>query len=345
MRRRRRRAAPLKSGIERIWKMRLGSLRSSSRDGELAVVSEDSQKMALAKGIAGSLREAVENWEAVRPRLEELSQKLSAGQAEALPLDESRFLSPLPRAFQWIDGSAFIQHIRLVRKSRGAPLPETLTTVPLVYQGAGDSFLAPREDIPQIDPAHGTDFEGEFGVIVNDTPMGIGPEEALKHVILLVLINDISLRGLAKEELKRGFGFVQSKPSSAFAPFAATADELGGSWRGGRVHLPLLVHFNGREFGKASGAAMHFHFGELIAHAARTRRLSAGTIVGSGTVSSEDPSMGSSCLVEKRTLEQIETGKARQPFMRPGDHVEIKALDSRGKNIFGAISQKAAAAR
>ncbi len=325
--------------------MKLGSLKSASRDGELVIVSGDNQKMALAREIAGSLREAVESWAEARPQLQALSDRLNAGQADSQPVDESRFLSPLPRAFQWIDGSAFIQHIKLVRKSRGAPLPETLTTVPLAYQGAGDSFLAPREDIPQIDPDHGTDFEGEFGVIVDDVPMGVEPEAALKHIILLVLINDVSLRGLAADELKRGFGFLQSKPSSAFAPFAATPDELGESWRGGRIHLPLLARFNGREFGKASGSAMHFHFGELIAHSARTRRLSAGTIIGSGTVSNEDPSKGSSCLVEKRTLEKIRHGKASQPFMMPGDHVEIKALGPGGENIFGTISQKAARAR
>ena len=299
--------------------------------------------MAAASDVAGSLREAVENWREARPALEDISKRLNAGKIKGDPVDERAFASPLPRAFQWLDGSAFIQHIKLVRKSRGAPLPETLMTVPLIYQGAGDGFLSPYEDIPLLDEAYGLDFEGEAGVITDDVEMGIGPEAALSRIILFVLINDISLRGLAPAELKRGFGFVQSKPASAFAPFAVTEEELAPHWKEGRIHLPLSVDFNGSAFGKASAGAMHFHFGELIAHAAKTRRLSAGTVIGSGTVSNEEPSAGSSCLVEKRTLETIQTGKAKQPFMRSGDRVVIKMLNGKGQNIFGDINQKAAA--
>ena len=323
--------------------MKLGTLKSSSRDGQLVVVSRDNSQLAVADSIASNLREAVENWSEVKEDLENLYKDLNAGKARSQMLREENFLSPLPRTFQWIDGSTFIQHIKLVRKSRKAPLPETLTTIPLVYQGAGDSFLAPRENIPQRDISHGTDFEGEVAVILDDVPMGVSPEEALNHIVLFILVNDVSLRALAVEELKRGFGFLQSKPSSSFAPFAVTEKELGDNWRGGRIHLPLLVDFNGQSFGRAYAGEMYFDFGQLISHCARTRQLAAGTIIGSGTVSNEDPKKGSSCLVEKRTLEKIQTGSAKQPFMKEGDHVEIKMLDETGHNIFGTISQKVVA--
>ena len=282
----------------------------------------------------------MKNWSKVKTDLENLYKNLNAGKAPSQEFKEEDFLSPLPRTFQWIDGSTFIQHIKLVRKSRKAPLPETLTTVPLVYQGAGDSFLAPREDIPQRDISHGTDFEGEVAVIVDDVPMGVSPEEALNHIILFVLVNDVSLRALALGELKKGFGFLQSKPSSSFAPFAVTKEELGASWKEGRIHLPLLVNFNGKFFGKAHAGEMYFHFGQLISHCAETRQLTAGSIIGSGTVSNEDPVKGSSCLVEKRTLEKIQSGEAKQAFMKEGDHIEIKMLDDKAHNIFGTISQK-----
>ncbi len=321
--------------------MKLGSLKSSSRDGQLVVVSKDNSQWAPADSIAPSLREAVENWPEVKESLAQLYHDLNAGKARSQKLKEEDFLSPLPRSFQWIDGSAFIQHIKLVRKSRNAPLPETLTTIPLVYQGSGDSFLAPREDVPQRDVAHGLDFEGETGVILGDVPMGLTPEEALNHIVLFVLVNDISLRALAREELKKGFGFLQSKPSSSFAPFAVTKEELGESWKDGKIHLPLHVDFNGKFFGKAHAGEMHFNFGQLIAHCAKTRRLTAGTIIGSGTVSNEAPERGSSCLVEKRMLEKLQTGAAEQAFMKAGDYVEIKMLDNKGHNIFGTILQKA----
>ena len=323
--------------------MKLGSLKSPSPDGRLVVISKDNKKTVSAETAAPNLRTALENWPKARPALEELYQKLNQGRIPGEPATPpEKFHSPLPRAFQWIDGSAFIQHIKLVRKSRGAPLPETLHTIPLVYQGAGDSFLGPTEDIPPFDPEYGTDFEGEIGVIVDDVPMQTPPEEALKHIVLFVLINDVSLRGLAAPELKRGFGFLQSKPSSAFAPFAVTAEELGESWKGGRLHLPLRVDFNGEVFGRADCGAMHFHFGEIISHCAKTRRLSAGTLIGSGTVSQEGA--GFSCLVEKRTAEILETGKARQAFMGPGDRVTMEVRDENGNNIFGTLSQKMAPA-
>ena len=224
--------------------------------------------------------------------------------------------------------------------ARGAPLPETLETLPLMYQGGSDSFLAPNEDIPQIDFNHGTDFEGEVAVILDDTPMGISPQDALKKILLFVIVNDVSLRGLIPEELAQGFGFLQSKPSSAFAPFAVTEEELGGAWIEGRVHLPLQVDYNGEVFGRADAGAMHFHFGQLIAHAARTRALAAGTIVGSGTISNEDLSKGSSCLAEKRMLEKIHEGVIKTPFMKVGDTIKMQMLDGEGHSVFGTIQQK-----
>lgn len=322
--------------------MKLGTLKSAhTRDGELIVVSKDNQRAIRASHVAPSLREAIEKWADAKPQLEALYKQLNEGRAaESFALDPLKLHSPLPRAFQWADGSAFIHHIKLVRMARNAPLPETLETVPLMYQGGGDAFLAPTEDIPQIDFAHGTDFEGEVGVILDDVPMGVSPAAALKKILLFVVINDVSLRGLVPEELAQGFGFFQSKPSTAFAPFAVTEDELGGAWIEGRVHLPLKVDYNGEFFGKADAGAMHFHFGQLIAHAARTRPLAAGTIIGSGTVSNEDMSKGSSCLAEKRMLEKIHDGVIKTPFMKVGDVVKIEMLDSAGHNIFGTIEQK-----
>lgn len=325
--------------------MKLASLKSStSRDGELIVVSRDNSKAVRAANVAPSLREAIENWASAKPKLETLSQQLNEGKAkEAFAVDIAKLHSPLPRAFQWADGSAFIQHVKLVRMARSAPMPETLETVPLMYQGGSDSFLTPTEDIPQVDFAHGTDFEGEVAVVVDDVPIGVTPEQALKKIILFLIVNDVSLRGLIPEELAQGFGFFQSKPSSAFGPFAVTEDELSGAWIEGRIHLPLSVKYNGEFFGNANAGAMHFHFGQLIAHAARTRPLAAGTIIGSGTVSNEDTSKGSSCLQEKRMLEKINEGVIKTPFMKVGDTIRIEMLDNDGHNIFGTIEQKVAA--
>lgn len=323
--------------------MKLATLKTASRDGELIVVSQDNQRAIRAEAVAPSLREAIENWAVAKPQLESLYRQLNSGNAAgSFAVMPEKLHSPLPRAFQWADGSAFIHHVKLVRMSRGAPLPETLETVPLMYQGGGDAFLTPTEDIPQIDFAHGTDFEGEVGVITSDVPMGISPEKALDKIILFVLINDVSLRGLIPEELAQGFGFFQSKPSTAFAPFAVTEAELSGAWLEGRIHLPLKVEYNGEFFGCAAAGAMHFHFGQLIAHAARTRPLGAGTIIGSGTVSNEDMKKGSSCLAEKRMLEKIHEGVIKTPFMKIGDTVKMEMLDREGHNIFGTIAQKVA---
>lgn len=324
--------------------MKFASLKSNKRDGELLVVSRDNKKAVKATDIAPNLREAFENWAEARPKLEKLYEDLNAGRASgAFDVDESQLHSAMPRAFQWADGSAFLHHVKLVRKARGAALPENLFRVPLMYQGGSDDFLAPNEDIPQIDFKHGTDFEAEIAVITDDVPMGITGEKALDHIVAFVIVNDVSLRGLIPDELAAGFGFFQSKPSSALSPFALTPDELGDSWKDGRVHLPLLVDYNGKFFGRANGKEMHFHFGELIAHAARTRNLGAGTIIGSGTVSNEDPNQGSSCLAEKRMIEKIDTGEFVTPFMKVGDTVEVKMLNESGENLFGTIFQKVVA--
>lgn len=321
--------------------MKLATLKSTHRDGELIVVSRDNQNAVKATHIAPNLREAVEDWARARPRLEELYRQLNEGKAkETFKVDVANLHSPLPRSFQWADGSAFIQHVKLVRMARNAPMPETLETIPLMYQGGSDSYLTPTEGIPQVDFSHGTDFEGEVAVVTDDVPLGVTPEQALQKVILFMIVNDVSLRGLIPEELERGFGFFQSKPSSAFGPFAVTEDELGGAWIDGRIHLPLKVEFNGQFFGNANAGAMHFHFGQLIAHAARTRPLAAGTIIGSGTVSNEDTTKGSSCLQEKRMLEKIHEGVIKTPFMKAGDTVKIEMFDNEGRNIFGTIEQK-----
>lgn len=321
--------------------MKLGTLKNpGKRDGDLVVVSRDNSRVARATHIAPNLREAVENWAETQPKLERLFEELETNAlTDSFTLHEGQFHSPMPRAFQWADGSAFLHHVKLVRMARKAPLPETLYTVPLMYQGGSDDFLAPTDPIPQIDFAHGTDFEGEVAVVTDFVPMGITAEAALHKILLVMIVNDVSLRGLIPAELAQGFGFFQSKPSSAFAPFAITPDELGPSWKDGRVHLPLLVEYNGGFFGKANAGEMHFHFGQLIAHAARTRNLSAGTIVGSGTVSNEEASAGSSCLVEKRMLEQINSGSVATPYMKAGDRIRIEMKDANGRSLFGAIDQ------
>jgi fumarylacetoacetate (FAA) hydrolase len=322
--------------------MKLATLKHPTlRDGELIIVSRDNKLAVRATHICSCLREAIENWSKFSPALEALYLELNSGKAKnVFPVQYEQLHSPMPRSFQWADGSAFLHHVKLVRKARKAPLPENLHTVPLMYQGGSDEFLTPTENIPQVNFAHGTDFEGEVAVVVSDVPMGIEAQKALDHILLVMLVNDVSLRGLIPEELSAGFGFFQSKPSSAFSPFALTPEELGNSWHDGRIHLPLLVDYNGQFFGKANAGEMHFHFGQLIAHAARTRNLAAGTIIGSGTVSNEDPSVGSSCLVEKRMIETIELGQPKTPFMKVGDTIEIKMLNEKGEDLFGRIFQK-----
>lgn len=322
--------------------MKLGSLKhDSKRDGEPVIVSKDNQSAVKIGHIVGSVREAVENWSDIAPKLETLYQALNSGEAEgAFAVDQNDFHSPMPRTWAWLDGSAFIQHVVLVRKARNAPLPEGLETDPLMYQGGSDSFLAPREDVPMVSFDHGVDFEGEVCVVLDDVPMGTKAADAAKYIRLIMICNDVSLRGLIPNELMKGFGFVISKPSSAFAPFALTPDELGDAWRDGRVHLPLHVSYNDGFFGKADAGQMHFSFGQLIEHVAQTRPLAAGTIIGSGTVANKDTAVGSSCLAEKRMLEKIDTGEFKTPFMKAGDTIKIEMIDADGKNLFGTIHQK-----
>lgn len=321
--------------------MRLATLKADQKlDGELIIATPDMKRATRAIAIAPSLREAVENWKEVERPLRELEHMLRQNKVkDAFDLKPEMLRSAMPRTFLFADGSAFIHHIKLVRKARNAPLPETLETVPLMYQAECSRFLDPLEPIPQRDIRHGTDLEGEVGIITDFVPMGTSPEEALEKIRLLVLINDVSLRGLIPEELAQGFGFFVSKPAKALSPFALTLDEVGSAWKDGRLHLPLRVQINGKFFGKANAGQMHFHFGQLIAHAAKTRDLAAGTLIGSGTVANDDPDVGSSCLAEKRMIEQISTGKVTTEFLKPGDRVEIWMEDNRGHDLFGRIDQ------
>ncbi|MBL7557860.1 MAG: fumarylacetoacetate hydrolase family protein [Bdellovibrionaceae bacterium] len=321
--------------------MKLGSLKDANKkDGRLVLVSKDLKNYVDAADISPSLLQAIENWNQVEPKLKDRYQQLNSGSLkDAKPYSESLMAAALPRTWLFADGSSFIYHVKLVRKARKAPLPETLQTVPLMYQGEAGRFLAPTEAIPQVDFSHGTDFEGEVGVIVDDVPIGVTAEVALKHIKLVVLINDVSLRGLIPEELASGFGFFQSKPNSALSPLALTVDEFGSAWKEGRLHLPLTVNLNGQFFGIANAGEMYFHFGQLIAHAAKTRPLAAGSLIGSGTVSNEDHAKGSSCLVEKRTIEVIEKEKAETPFMKVGDTIEILMKNEKGEDLFGRIFQ------
>ncbi len=322
--------------------MKLGTLQNDSKiDGDLVVVSKDNKWAVKVGNIAPTMQAALENWDKVTSDLSGLYDSLNSGDCEGkFAVDETKFHSPLPRAYQWADGSAYIHHIKLVRKSRNAALPETLETVPLMYQGGSDHFLTPKQDIPQIDFSHGTDFEGEVAVIVGDVPMGVKEEDAAQYIKLVMIVNDVSLRGLIPAELKAGFGFFHGKPPTAFSPFAVTIDELGDAWKGSRLHLPLSVAYNDEFFGNADAGAMHFNFGQLISHAARTRPLKAGTIIGSGTVSNEDMERGSSCLLERRMLEKIHEGVIKTPFMKEGDKVKIEMFNEKNENIFGTIEQK-----
>lgn len=324
-----------------VTPMKLGTLKSTkSLDGELIVINRALTQAVKATDIAANFRVAMENWEVTKPKLEELSQQLNAGQcSQAFPFRSEEVGACVPRSFLFADGSAFIQHIKLVRMARKAPLPETLETVPLIYQGECSRFLAPNEPIPQIDFSHGTDFEGEVGVVTGFVPMGATPEECLKSIRFVLLINDVSLRGLIPAELAQGFGFFQSKPASALSPACVTPDELGEAWKNGRVHLPLIVKYNEKVFGQANAKEMHFHFGQIISHVARTRDIQPGSIIGSGTVSNEDTATGSSCMVELRTLEQLNQGEIKTPYMKVGDTVSIEMFDSKGQNIFGTIRQ------
>ena len=321
--------------------MKLGTLKEGGRDGTLVVINKQVSQAAKPEGIP-TLQYALDNWTKVQPTLAKLSDEVNAGKAKGLfAFTPFAAAAPLPRAYQWADGSAYVNHVELVRKSRGVEMPESFWTDPLMYQGGSDSLLGPHDDVRLPDESHGIDFEAEVVVVTDDVPMGISAADALAHIKLVMLVNDVSLRYLAMNELGKGFGFFQCKPASAFSPVAITPDELGKHWKDGKVHLPLITHYNGIPFGHPNaGVDMVFDFGMLIAHAARTRDLAAGTIVGSGTVSNKDRSVGSSCIVEKRILEKMETGESKTPFMRFGDRVRIEMLDEGGHSLFGAIDQK-----
>ncbi|SDT34074.1 fumarylacetoacetate (FAA) hydrolase [Pseudomonas asplenii] len=321
--------------------MKLATFNDGSRDGRLLVVSRDLGQAVDASGIVATLQAALENWPQVEADLQHLYQRLNAGEvAQAFELDPLQLAAPLPRASQWLDGSCFLSHGELMQKAFNLEPIEGVEHTPLIYQGASDDFLGPRVDIPLPSEAHGIDFEGEFAVLLDEVPMGCPSEHALQHIRLVLQLNDVSLRALAPREMKTGFGFLQAKPASSFAPVAVTPDELGDAWRDGRVHLPLNVEWNGEWFGHPHGGAMHFGFHELIAHAALTRRLSAGTLIGSGTVSNADRAVGSACIAERRAIETINHGAPRTAFMRFGDRVRMEALGNAGEVLFGAIDQR-----
>jgi fumarylacetoacetate (FAA) hydrolase len=318
--------------------MRLATLRDGSRDGRLVVVSPDG-RFAHDATLPRTLQAALDEWERAEPALRDLASRLDAGGGD--PVDPRRLGPPLPRAYEWVDGSAFLNHVRLVRRARGAEPPATLETDPLVYQGGSGVLLGPTDDIPLADPAWGLDFESEVCVILGDVPAGTRAADADRYVRLVLLANDVTLRNLVPDELAKGFGFFQSKPATAFSPCAVTPDELGGAWRGGRLHLRLRTELNGALVGDPSaGDDMHFSFFDLIGHIARTRGFAAGTILGSGTVSNADRARGISCLAERRTIEIIDGGKPKTPFLQAGDTVRIEMLDAAGRSLFGAIEQR-----
>jgi fumarylacetoacetate (FAA) hydrolase len=325
--------------------MKLATLKDGSRDGQLVVVSRDLALAHHAAGIAGRLQGALDDWSFIAPQLEELYLTLNEGRARhAFPFDPRLAMAPLPRAYQWADGSAYVNHVELVRKARGAEMPPSFWTDPLMYQGGSDDLLGPHDAIVCPSEEFGIDFEAEVAVVTDDVAMGTAPAEARAHVRLLMLVNDVSLRNLIPAELAKGFGFFQSKPATAFSPVAVTPDELGEAWRDARLHRPLVVHWNGEQVGAPdAGTDMTFDFGQLIAHVAKTRNLRAGSIIGSGTVSNLDRSRGYCCIAEKRSLEMIEHGQASTPFMKYGDRVRIEMFDAQGQSIFGAIEQSVAA--
>ena len=332
--------------------MKLATRENGMRDGELVVVSRDLARCVAVPEIARTLQGALDAWSTARPSLAAIADELDAKRMpDAVPFDPATAMAPLPRAYQWADGSAYVNHVELVRKARGAAMPPEFWTDPLMYQGASDHMLGAGEDIVLADEAWGIDFEAEVAVVTDDVPMGTVAGDAGRHIVLLMLVNDVSLRNLIPGELAKGFGFFQSKPASAFSPVAVTPDELGDAWREGKVHLPLVSHVNGRLFGRPNaGVDMTFDFTTLIAHVARTRSLVAGSIVGSGTVSNKENGgpgrpaavggVGYSCIAEQRTVETLLEGKAAMPFLRFGDRVRIEMLDAGGRSIFGAIDQK-----
>jgi len=323
--------------------MKLASLKHG-RDGMLVVVSRDLTRAVPVPHIAHTLQEVMDDWAHTAPRLARVYDMMNEGAVPGeTPFDAAECASPLPRAYQWADGSAYVTHVELVRKARGAEMPPSFWTDPLMYQGGSDSFIGPGDDILAVSEDWGIDFEGEVAVVTDDVPMGVSAAAAEHHIKLLMLVNDVSLRNLIPNELAKGFGFFQSKPASAFSPVAVTPDELSEAWHGAKAHLPLIVALNGAPFGAPNaGEDMTFSFADLIAHAARTRALCAGTILGSGTVSNKNRAAGSACLAERRTLETIDEGKPITPFLKFGDRVRIEMLDTAGHSIFGAIDQKVA---
>ena len=321
--------------------MKLASLKAGGRDGTLMVVNNDLTRMAPATSVAQSLQQAIETWDTSAPALAQLAADVDASRIGSQAYDPELLASPLPRAYQWADGSAYLSHMRLVRKARGAEMPPGAETDALIYQGGGDHFLAPTEDIPIRDTGWGLDFEGEIAVITDDVPTGVSIEDAAQHIKLVMLCNDISLRIITKPELVKGFGFYQSKPASSFSPVCVTPESLGDAWDGAKINLPLKTIYNGAEFGNVpAGKDLAFNFAQLIAHAAKTRELRAGTIIGSGTVSNTNHAeVGSSCLSEKRMIETIETGEPTTRFMEPGDTIRFEMFDEVGASLFGAIEQ------
>jgi fumarylacetoacetate (FAA) hydrolase len=321
--------------------MKLASYKKG-RDGSLRIVSQNLETCVSAEHIAPTLQMALDNWHTIEPKLRELSKSLAEGTAENIePFDSSLCASPLPRAYQVADGSSYLYHVELVRKARGAEMPPEFLSDPLMYQAVSDTILGPLEDIAVSSEEYGIDFEAEVAVIVDDVPMGVTPEDALSHIKLIMLMNDVSLRNLIPQELGKGFGFFQSKPPSAFSPVAVTPDALGEHWRDGKVHLPLISTYNGNQIGAPNaGVDMQFDLPTLVSHAAKTRPLCAGAIIGTGTISNRAPDTGVSCFAEIRMIEKIEDGEFTTPFMQYGDIIKIEMLDEAGQSIFGAIEQK-----
>lgn len=332
--------------------MKLASLKNGSRDGLLVVVSRDLSRCVAVPAVAATMQQLLDNWAQLSVKLEEVYQVLNSGKVDGeMAFDQTQCESPLPRAYQWADGSAYVNHVELVRKARNAEMPPSFWTDPLMYQGGSDDFIGPRDNIDVVSEDYGIDFEGEVAVITDDVAMASTADEARSKIRLLMLVNDVSLRGLIPNELAKGFGFFQSKPASAFSPVAVTPDELGDKWQDGRVHLPLLSTYNGKLFGKPNaGVDMTFDFGQLVAHAAKTRNLGAGAIIGSGTVSNkqgtdhgtsvEEGGVGYSCIAEIRMIETIRDGKPSTSFMKFGDTIRMEMLDEQGNSIFGAIDQQ-----
>jgi fumarylacetoacetate (FAA) hydrolase len=320
--------------------MKLGSLKAGGRDGTLIVVDRELKRATAVPECAPTLQAALDRWADTAPALNAIYQSLNAGSRKGFVVDLAALSAPLPRAFQWLDGSAYLTHVERARKARGVEMPPSFLSDPLMYQGASDSFLGPCDPIFVANEEWGVDFEAEVAVVTGDVPMGVTLKDAAGHIKLLVLVNDVSLRNLIPHELAKGFGFVHGKPASAFSPVAVTPDELVETWNDNKVRLPLVTHLNGERFGEPNaGDDMQFDFASLISHASKTRRLSAGTIIGSGTVSNADRSRGCSCIIEQRALELIDRGEVVTPFMRYGDKVRIEMLDASGKTIFGAIEQ------